>query len=759
MARPTIKSINSIKSLGIFHSFKKTDQIDFKEKTIVYGWNGTGKSTLARLFRALETKQPLEEFPKAEFEIELSDGSKIKHNTLSASNLNMRVFNKQFVDANINWDETVEKILLLSEENIEARKKMEHHKNNLQKLEENLKNEKNKAEVAEKEISKFCTTAAKNIKNSLIVIATDDTYFMNYDKTKFSRLLENQADLLKLGTCQMSEEELKNKLVSAQPNKKAEITTDDLSLEKSLYEEHYNKVVEIISRSVTASVIEEFRDNSELSTWVQTGLEIHRQNNSTVCEFCGSTIPANRLEELEKHFSDNYRKLIDDIDTETAILKTLEPKDYQLEKNDLYEELKEDYHVLCKQLNQQMDAFKEIIINWQDKLIEKKLAPFDKIEIISEGFLSAIETINITLDKIKAIINKHNKKCKDFEIIIKSAKEALELHFASEQIEQFNYYVRKENLNNCLSHIEHLKNVIKEEKRQITSLESVLFQEVLGAAQFNEKLASFLGYREITLVFDKQQNGYRIQRGESGDFAQNLSEGEKTAIAFIYFITKLEENGNRIEDSVVVIDDPISSFDSNHVFHAYAFLRDRCDKAAQLIVLTHNHAFYKLVRKWFCADLKIKDNILVIETYFQSGVRCSEIRTASKTFINSTTEYDYVFQKLYDYRNESILSGDDFFIAANLSRRLVETILGFKYPKHRGNLYELIKSATGDNVLRREKIYRFTNVFSHSQGIDLLGNDMDIMISESGNVIQEIFEMIKEVDENHYNEMCAMIQR
>jgi hypothetical protein len=108
MARPTIKSINSIKSLGIFHSFKKTDQIDFKEKTIVYGWNGTGKSTLARLFRALETKQPLEEFPKAEFEIELSDGSKIKHNTLSASNLNMRVFNKQFVDANINWDETNE---------------------------------------------------------------------------------------------------------------------------------------------------------------------------------------------------------------------------------------------------------------------------------------------------------------------------------------------------------------------------------------------------------------------------------------------------------------------------------------------------------------------------------------------------------------------------------------------------------------------------------------------------------------------------
>lgn len=50
----------------------------------------------------------------------------------------------------------------------------------------------------------------------------------------------------------------------------------------------------------------------------------------------------------------------------------------------------------------------------------------------------------------------------------------------------------------------------------------------------------------------------------------------------------------------------------------------------------------------------------------------------------------------------------------------METIFCFKYPKHRGNLYELITAATGDNVLRREKIYRFTNVFSHSQGIDLL---------------------------------------
>lgn len=87
-----------------------------------------------------------------------------------------------------------------------------------------------------------------------------------------------------------------------------------------------------------------------------------------------------------------------------------------------------------------------------------RLIGFSGTRCTSEGFLSAIEAMNITIDKIMAIINKHNEKCKDFETIIKSAKEALELHFASEQIEQFNYYKRKENLDNCLRHIEQLKN-------------------------------------------------------------------------------------------------------------------------------------------------------------------------------------------------------------------------------------------------------------------------------------------------------------
>jgi len=53
--------------------------------------------------------------------------------------------------------------------------------------------------------------------------------------------------------------------------------------------------------------------------------------------------------------------------------------------------------------------------------------------------------------------------------------------------------------------------------------------------------------------------------------ANNLSEGEKTADAFVYFTIKMNENGNRIEDSIVLAGDPTLSSDSNHLFHFLLF--------------------------------------------------------------------------------------------------------------------------------------------------------------------------------------------
>ncbi len=57
--------------------------------------------------------------------------------------------------------------------------------------------------------------------------------------------------------------------------------------------------------------------------------------------------------------------------------------------------------------------------------------------------------------------------------------------------------------------------------------------------------------------------------------AKNLSTGERNIISLIYFFAKLEETTFDINNSVIFIDDPVSSLDSNHMHRVYAFLRKK----------------------------------------------------------------------------------------------------------------------------------------------------------------------------------------
>ncbi len=101
------------------------------------------------------------------------------------------------------------------------------------------------------------------------------------------------------------------------------------------------------------------------------------------------------------------------------------------------------------------------------------------------------------------------------------------------------------------------------------------------------------------------ENQYQIQR-ENGTLAETtLSEGEITFITFLYFmqLAKGSIDKERImEDRVVVIDDPVSSLDSNVLFIVSSLIKEmikqiknNAGNIKQLIVLTHNIYFHKEV--------------------------------------------------------------------------------------------------------------------------------------------------------------------
>lgn len=99
-----ISKINKIKNLAVFKDFSWNNHLNndrkFKNINIFYGRNYSGKTSLSRIFRFFETKKIDEKYNDCEFELELNNGTVITQNELEDNELNIRVFNEDFIRRN-----------------------------------------------------------------------------------------------------------------------------------------------------------------------------------------------------------------------------------------------------------------------------------------------------------------------------------------------------------------------------------------------------------------------------------------------------------------------------------------------------------------------------------------------------------------------------------------------------------------------------------------------------------------------------------
>ena len=112
---------------------------------------------------------------------------------------------------------------------------------------------------------------------------------------------------------------------------------------------------------------------------------------------------------------------------------------------------------------------------------------------------------------------------------------------------------------------------------------------------------------------DKVKDGYKIVRRDKST-AVRLSEGERNFIAFLYFYHTVKgslSSDGIVRNKIVVVDDPISSMDSNAIFLVSSLVREMIevcnnnvnygergvqgDYIKQLFVMTHNAYFHKVI--------------------------------------------------------------------------------------------------------------------------------------------------------------------
>jgi len=185
-----IKKVNKIKNLHIYSNFRwSADILEFSKFNLIYGWNGVGKTTLSNIFSFLDSTLKYKFEKEVEFELETTDSLKYDQR-YERDELPVRVFNKKFIDENINWEGSVKKILYIGEENAKGAE-------DIKKKEKSLKSKSNDKIKAEKESRK----ATKDYNTSLTdTVTLISQRLSQYDPNKFTwyKKLQNKrcSDLL-----------------------------------------------------------------------------------------------------------------------------------------------------------------------------------------------------------------------------------------------------------------------------------------------------------------------------------------------------------------------------------------------------------------------------------------------------------------------------------------------------------------------------------------------------------------------------------
>lgn len=721
---------------------------DLRRFNLVYGWNGSGKTTISRILRALENR----EIP-TDCEVELQvDSRRIRHSAFANETVAIRVFNSDFVsDSVLAVDsDRVAPIYVLGEESIAQQENIDQLKRQHDEVRSLLEDRLDQKTEADEALDRHRIDRAREIKESLR--SPGQNGYSNYNKSDYRSRADRMLSDPDAASYRVSSTQRDD--LRAQSSERLKTPIDNI-----LYElPELSTVAETANRTLETTVVSEairsLRDDPDLSNWVLEGLGIHKSRSNEQCLFCDQELPGARLERLNAHFNTEYQDLrtriadyIAKLRSEVEAIRSVAlPNAAQF-----YEEFSHDYSELATKLEAEFDVSKRFIEYVIEALSSKAARAFDSFSLDK----SPPTVDDSIIVRINELIRRHNDRTSEFGQRVRQARERLEEDAVARSLER--YQELKRRADESGSDVAKLKNQLLSLTPEIARREQQMMEHLRPAEELNDELHKYLGHAEIQ--FTVRDSGYEITR--SGVPASSLSEGEKTAIALLYFLKSLDDRAFDLSTGIVVLDDPVSSLDANALYAAFGFIRERTRHAAQLIVLTHNFAFFRQVKRWFSERNRLpQSRLLMLDVEFNNGARKSILRDLDPLLRDYESDYQYLFSRIYGhvrYGSDSDLG--DNYVLPNMARRLLERFLAFRWPDEhgRGSLASQLAKTRLDGV-SKARIARFVDAYSHSDAIDEAEHD-PYVLGEAKRVLGELLDLVQLEDPEHYERMVKVVEK
>ena len=744
MSNLEIKKID-IKDFGCYKDYKQHSQSgignDFNDGriNIFYGRNYSGKSTYSKIFQSIELKQLPEKYEKIDFEVKLANHRIIKSNEIGSElPIDCKVFNQRFIDDNIylhNDNKLNSFQISIGSDTNETLKKIEDIRLNelkprnekLSHIELDITEKQQKTKISKDSLdSKLRTTASKikNLKNPSVVVG--NKYDIRDIKEEFEKysahfpILPLQDDEKAVAELEKNVEQAKIRILEKNINKpqKIDLVSFDKNFNFTLFLENTKK---LLSKVVSVSnILDEYKDSPDKINWIKHGVDIHGDNPEK-CVFCGNSIDSDLIKNLKLAFSDELRSLENELLLQNNRIKSeIQKLDAipNINKEDYFKDSVSDIQNINKDIENNTDNRKRVLEILESKISEKQRDIFSKIEINDLNWIDfseiQVEINSLYDDTIKQIEQFEDRKTKSLDFLrryyIVKEFPVPEFTKLSQEVDQLQEDMEKINLE---------QKILNEEKekfeKDISELEGSLKSESEAVKRINMILQNSLAHSEMSLKSVDDEEGIYFEVSRNEERAYNLSEGEKSLIAFAYYITRLESLSTEEKSKTILfIDDPVSSLDENNIFYIYNLIFCLLEKKEflQYFLSTHNLDFLKYTNRFS----NKKDYYLIEKIKEAENIPSkSYIKNLPNYLSNKVTEFVFLFEQIYrvatedeDENNFSV-----FYNFPNNGRKFIETLLYFKYPDYKtNNDNKIINYFGGENA---PFIQRINNEYSHGE--------------------------------------------
>lgn len=761
----TITKLRQLRGLGIFSDFSHgPDTPEFRKYNLVYGFNGSGKTTLSRVLHSIAATEFSPLLPvNGELSIDLSDGTNINRATLKCHiSPNVLVFNEDFINDNLIWQSGAAKpVFYIGTAQANVLKLLDLLQGRTAARDQAKLDAEKDCRTKEREFNTFKTDTGKLIAEELNLGRRYNATNVEIDYQSF-----DAATIVHL-----SDDERKGKkafINRVAPAQDIEFARPEAFSSKYTIE----RAVAVCSTTIGGVMIEALKQHPDMTSWVKAGLDYHVEQSLTECLHCGQPLTAERLVALRAAFDDSYDDHVREIDERSAeivnLMETLRAISGSLPSGEIPADLVDHFNDARTKLRVGGRRAYAMLQAVRHGLESKLKAPNnaatvdlpEPIEVCAE--LDA--AINDAVNAIAQVIDMHNKRNIEFTQEQAQAREDLKAHHLSERYANYiklrSRYVEADAVRDARIRL------VEKHRQRLNAVRDQLLSHGPAVETVNALLKSFLGHGELTLTTDG--DGYRIQR-RGKNAVGPLSEGEKTAVAFCYYLTKLEEDGRKTKDVIAIVDDPISSLDTKALNYAFSLLKRTLTDTSQLIIMTHNLDFMNEAKKWLKNRAYPSDetkqpqaSLFFISTAISpcGTIRSSSIDELPTLLREYDSEYQYLFSLIYLFTEGR---ADQFsYLMPNSMRKVLELFLAFKCPGSSGVESKLEQEQVrncGIDPASLAAVARLTNLESHGDDLDDLITLPSMTVEESKHAAKCVFQLIEQLDVEHFKGMKKMARR